>query len=476
MAKEKVKISFIGNNAIGVTGSLTLVEYKSIKILLDCGLKQGGGILEDYKANKNAFKKIKAENIDYVFLSHAHIDHSSLIGKLTKEGFKGKIISTHITAELLKPLLMDSAFINEKDSEYLSLKNKVKIEPLYNEDDVREALNLIWEYDYNILYKLDENISFKLLKNSHIIGACQIELFIKDESGYVNKILYTGDLGNTKFKKPYVEKMDYAKTADIVICESTYGNRNIQLDKKDRLEDLSKIYNTIKEVVIKDSGQILIPCFSLDRSQFLLTILYDLFNEENDFEDVQVIVDSPLTKKITDIYLQNLKGIELEKFKKITEWKNVRFITDSDSSKLSVADKKKKIVISASGFLDKGRSKYYLQKYLPNEKNALLFVGYASPNSLAGRIKGQNVKKSIMIDGNHYKNACKIINVNSFSSHMQKGQIVDYLKSINCSKICLVHGDSEAKISLKETLEEELRVIGKTTNVCISEKDTSITL
>lgn len=180
--KDKIKIYFCGNNATEVTGSMIYIESHTKKILLECGLVQGHGLIEDFKTNSKKFP-FKPSEIDYVFLNHCHIDHSGRIPKLIKDGFTGKIITSEITAKLLKPMLLDSCNIIKKDSEYISKKSGKEREPFYNAEHVMKTLEHTYEFDYGETFALDDEISFRFLRNSHIIGSVQLELFIKNQSG-----------------------------------------------------------------------------------------------------------------------------------------------------------------------------------------------------------------------------------------------------------------------------------------------------
>lgn len=470
--KDKIKIRFLGQNSYGVTGSLTLVEYKNKSILLECGLFQEGTVLENYYINKDAFKGFNPKDIDYCFVEHCHIDHSGLLPRLVKNGFKGKIITTHISANILKPLLTDSAYIHKKDADYLYRKKSMDIEPLYTEEDVQNTFNYIYEYGYNEVFQLDDVVSFKFLHNCHLIGASQLELFIKKDSGLIEKILYTSDLGNSILHKPFVYETEYCTKASVAIFESTYGLKERSISKKDREKDIEKIKSIITETVLVNKSCVLIPSFSLDRSQFIMKILYDLFKDT----DLQVVVDSPLTKKITDCYLEVLQGENKKTIEEVVNWKNIRFITDKDDSRACITDGKPKVVVSASGFLDKGRSINYLKQFLPNEKAVVLFVGYMPQNSLAYKIKNGKGQKTISIEGKPYKNKANIYALKSFSSHLQHEQLVDYIKGMNVAKVYLVHGDIGAKKELKSALEEELSKIGKTTKIICTNKQTTCNL
>jgi len=465
--KSKIKISFIGNNSVAVTGSIILIETEYNNILLECGLIQSSNSIKDYKDNAKHFP-FKPKNINYLFINHVHTDHMALTPKLIRDGFKGKIITTEITSKLAKPMLKDSANIIRKDAEYISKKRGVKFEPFYNEDDVYNTLNLIETYDYGIIHKLDENTSFKFLHNSHIIGACQLELFLKTSTGHIEKILYTSDLKGNQNKNYYVDDTEYCSKANIVISECTYGadEKNIKVN---RIKDLEKINTVVNQVCLMDKGKILIPVFSLSRSQQLLTDLYMLFGDDKDFK-IHIIVDSPLIWEITKVYKDTLQGEYKELFDKVCNWENVRFIKDYNESKISVGDKNPKIVLSSSGFLLKGRSVNYLKEFISDIKCHIIFVGYSSNNSIAGKIK--NGQKFINIEGKSYKNKCGITILNSFSSHIQRDELINYLKSIQTDRYYLVHGEMQGKIEFKELLEEELYNLCRSSKVIATNKGT----
>lgn len=472
MAKKKteksdITITYLGNNAIDVTGSCILIETPNKNILLECGMVQScGDSLDDFKTNSKPFP-FKAKNIDYVFLNHAHIDHSGLLCKLIHDGFNGTIITTTITSKLLKPMLADSCNIIKGDSKALSKKRKKEVLPYYNNDDVDETLNHIYEYDYNKVYKLIEDISFKFIKNSHIIGAAQLELYLKNKMGIQKTILYTSDLGAFKVKNHYVDANDKCTKSNIVISECTYGARNKE-SAPNREKDLEKLKTIILEVCIQKHGRLLIPVFALSRSQEILTNLYEMYKDDKDF-NIPIIVDSPLILQINKVYHESLANENLKLFNDVCNWKNIRFIKDHDDSKACIADKSPKIVLSSSGFLTRGRSCFYLQEYISNPNDCIVSVGYSPETSTFGKIK--NGEPVIKIDGKKYKNRCSCITFNSFSSHIPRHELMSYLKSIYCEKYILVHGNTEGKIEFKEDLEKELSKMCRSSHVICTTKD-----
>lgn len=466
--KDKIKIEFLGNNSTDVTGSMILITTdKGRQILLECGMVQGANNLVDYKINAQPFP-FKAKNIEYVFLNHVHADHVGRLPKLIRDGFIGNVITTPITAKLLEPMLMDSAGIIESDSVSISKKRGKEVLPYYDEDDVTHTLELTYEYDCGNIYELDEDISFKFLRNSHLIGACQLELFIKKQSGHIVKILYTSDLGSPRTPNSYVDDLEFCEKANIVITECTYG----ATDKKDmgkRNKDLEKMRTVINQVCNMDKGRILIPVFSLGRSHQILTDLYTIFGNDENF-NVPIIVDSPLIWKLTKLEKEILSEKNKVLFNKVCNWRNVKFIKDHKESMSSVGDKSPKIVLSSSGFLIKGRSVNYLKEYIKHGKDHIISVGYSPPYSVAGKIK--SAQQYISIDGKSYENRCGLTVLNSYSSHIQRQELINYLKTINCEKYYLVHGDMDGKIQFKDSLEDALSSCDKTSKVVATNKST----
>jgi len=475
--KNKPTVNIIGNCGDSVTGSIIQVlTGKGTSILLDCGFTQGEGVGEDYRMNHNAFNQIDVSKVKYCFLLHQHGDHIFATPRAIALGMKAKIITNSKCAKIMKPMLLDCAFINKTNSIYLTKRTKKDIQPLFLEENVHEMLDCTYEYEFGEIHELDDEISFKLLKNSHIIGASSLELYIKDDSGHQYKIFYSSDLGNTAIpNRPYLSEMEYCRNANIAIFESTYGDREEQITKKDRKTEEQILKDKIIEYCIEKQGVCLIPTFSMARSQEIMTLMYDLFKDDSRFNKIDFIVDSRLTKSVTKVYTEVLEGEELNRFNNVLAWQNLKMISDFNKETLVVlSDKSPKVIISSSGFGDNGHAKQYIKQYV-NKKNAcLIFCGYASPNSLSGKLR--NEKHAIDIDKKPYEKIAEIMVLKSFSSHMQKKQLVDYISSINCEKVILVHGQTEAKESLKKSCEEKLSQMNKTTNVIVGKKDMIVTL
>jgi len=465
--KDKIKITFLGNNSEAVTGSMTLIETPNKNILLECGTIQTNNLINDFKDNAKSFP-FKPKNIDYVFVNHIHQDHVGRVPKLIRDGFDGKIICTEITKEFMKPMGLDSAKIIEREADTVTHRKGKETYPYYTESEVWRMIELTETYDYNEIYNLDEEISFRFLHNSHLLGACQLELFIKESSGHISKILYTSDLGRVNLKNYYVDDLDKCTNANIVISECTYGDSDKNF-KPDRQKDLEKLKTTIHQVCDIQKGRILIPVFSLSRSQQILTDLYLMYHEDKSFK-TKIILDSPLIWEITKVYKKVLKDDDLELFENACNWENVKFITDYKESRACVENDSPKIVLSSSGFLQKGRAVNYLCEYIKHPKDCIITCGYSSPNSIAGKIKSG--QKNITVDGVSYKNKCGLTVLNSYSSHIQQNELLNYLKDIQCEKIYLLHGDIDGKLHFKGLLEDELRKMNKTTRIISTVKDT----
>jgi metallo-beta-lactamase family protein len=465
--KSEITIHYIGNNSQDVTGSCILIKTRNRKILLECGMVQScGNPLDDFKINSYSFP-FKPKDIDYVFLNHSHIDHSGRIPKLINNGFNGKIITSHITGQLLKPMLMDSCKIISGDAKFLSKQKGKLVLPFYDKEDIYNTLNLVYEYDYNQIYELDSNISFRFLHNSHIIGALQLELFIKNSLGITKSILYTSDLGSFKVKNHYVDDSDMGDKYNLVISECTYGKKT-QETAPNRDKDCEKLKTIIREICSDKHGRLLIPVFSLSRSQEILTTLYELYGTDSSFK-IPIIVDSPLILEINKVYRQVLQGKNAELFDKVCNWSNVKFIKSVEESNACIMDKSPKIVLSSSGFLIRGRSCDYLKQFINKENDCIVSVGFSPETSVFGKIK--NGYPNVKIDKREYKVKCSCITLNSFSSHIPRHELLSYMKSLYTDKYILVHGEEQAKQEFKIDLENELSKMCRTSIVQCATKD-----
>ena len=476
--KKEVTLEVVGGNATGVTGSCTKIEFYGRTILFELGMVQDNStILGNYKDNCAILNKIKPKKVQMVIIGHNHCDHIGLIPMLFARGNTNvKIITPKDTTCILREMWSDTAFINERDVDYLNRKGDKAYTPLYTQNEVEMALKNVIEIEIGDIVKIDDNISIRYTPSGHILRACQTELYINGGS-HTRKILFTSDLGNKMIadKKVFVEQFQPISSSNIVIGEATYGLRKGSMTKKDIELDRKKMKSVIEQYCVDNKHRVLIPTFSLDRMPHILWELYQLFGNDESF-NIPILVDSPLANRLLDCYSSILTGDAKEKFDDMMSWKNIRRVITPEDSKAFIADKGAKVICASSGMLCAGRSVRWIQSILPNENDCVLFVGFAGQDTLAGRIKNSSAQKTININGKPYKNKCNLVDLKSYSSHMQHNDLMNYYKSINCEKIFLVHGDDKARLELKEDLEKALVDCCKSTRVIIVNKGTKISL
>lgn len=412
-----------------------------------------------------------------IIIGHVHCDHIGLIPMLFSYGNENaKIIAPENSKCLLKEMWQDCAYINMRDCDLLNRKSEKTYTPLYTQNEVEMALNNVLEVKTGNIINIDDAIKIRYTPAGHILRSCQTELFITNSS-YTRKILFTSDLGNPMIenRKVFVEKFQPVTNSNICICESTYGKRKGSMKKKDIVLDQQKIKTVVEQFCIGSDNRVLIPTFSLDRVPFILWELYQIWGTDKSF-NVPILIDSPLANRLLDCYSSILTDDAKEKFDKMMLWKNIKRIVTPDDSKVAITEKGAKIICASSGMLTAGRSVRWVQSILPNENDCILFIGYAGQDTLAWHIKNGQKQKTININGKPYKNKCQLVNLHSFSSHMQRNELINYYKSINCEKIYLVHGDMQARLELKEDLEQEILKNCKSTRVIVVNKGTKISL
>lgn len=471
MAKKKIKsdgIYFLGKASDDVTGSQYLIKFGKYQCLLECGLHQSSSnsYLNSYKINSEKFK-FKPSELDFVFVAHPHIDHCGLIPRLVKEGFNGKIITTYNTALVMKALLLNSCYIVNEEAKILSKRYNRNYKPLYEEDDVYKALSLIEIYNgYNRIERLNDVISFQWLKNSHCVGAAQLQLIFSDQNK-TKKVLYTSDIGALNSQNHFVENTEIPQMFnDVTIMESTYGNSK-RISKKSRSFDVEHLKVAI-ETVLERNGSVILPCFSFSRTQELLTTIYDIFGNDKNFK-VPIIVDSKLSCEICDMYFDLLsdKYEYFIKWNEVYHWGNVRFISEKELSQETISDSTPKIVLSSSGFCTNGRIVNYLKKYLRDRNSMIIFSGYVGDNSsyLSYRVKNYRDHKTISINKERIPNNADCITLSTFSSHANYNDLIKYGSSLNTNKLILVHGSADSKQCLSAGLKEAISNNNKTYKV-----------
>ena len=476
--KKEVTISVVGGNAEGVTGSCTKIDFYGRTILFELGMIQDNTtVLANYKDNSAILNKIKPKKIEMVICGHVHTDHIALIPALFARGNKNvKIVVPKDSTNIIREMWTDCAYIHMRDCETMNRRSDKFYTPLYTQDEVEMALNNIVEVEIGNIVELDENVSLRYTPAGHILRSCQTELFINGGS-HTRKILFTSDLGNKMIedRKVFVEKFQPVTSANIAFVESTYGARKRSMSKKDIELDRQKMRSVIEQFCIRNKHRVLIPTFSLDRMPFIIWELYQLFGKDEAFT-TPILIDSPLSNRLLDCYSSILDGEAKERFDEMMSWKNIKRVITPEDSKAAIADKGAKVVCASSGMITAGRSVRWAESILPRENDCILFVGYAGVDTLAGKIKNGTNQKTITINGKAIKNKCTLVDLHSYSSHMQREDLIKYYKSINCEKIYLVHGDTNARLDLKEDLENALTECYKSTRVVVVNKGTRISL
>ncbi|MCI5852993.1 MAG: MBL fold metallo-hydrolase [Clostridiales bacterium] len=453
-----MKIQFCGA-ATGVTGSCHLVTTEKHKILLDCGQFQGGKTRE--AMNYEPFPFDPAE-IDYMILSHAHIDHCGRIPLLVKRGFKGDIYCTDATADLVEVMLKDSGYIHEKEAEWKNRKNeragRPAVEPLYTFNDAVDSLKFIKPVLYDQLIELNEEMKFVFNDAGHILGSAITEIWITEE-GQTSKIVFSGDLG--VMDRPILRDPTIIKKADYVIMETTYGNR---VHPSNSL-DVTKLMDIIRETA-KHGGTTVIPSFAVGRTQELIYELNRVYDSDSeyrkDFENLMVYVDSPMATTATEVFKKNAQVFDDETKEYITkgdnplDFKNLKFTRTSQESMWLNTDPTPKVIISASGMCDAGRIRHHLKHNLWNRKSSIIFVGYQAEGTL-GRLLLDGAKEVTLFGENIQVNA-QIHNLEGFSGHADKDGLLAWLSGFQKvpKHVFLVHGEEESKKAFAYTVKEKL--------------------
>lgn len=455
-----MNIRFLGA-VKGVTGSCHLIEFKDKKILLDCGMFQG----RDDDLNLEVLE-VNPSEIDYLFLSHSHIDHSGRIPLLVKNGFKGIVYCSKPTFDLCQIMLIDSAHIQETEAEWKNRKSKRSgkklVEPMYTQNDAAESLKHFKTVLYEQVILIDENLTVKFNDAGHILGSSIIEMWFKDEEETI-KLVYSGDLGMNE--KPLLKDPVIIESADYLIIESTYGNR-IHENIEQRTEELIEIIlNTTKR-----GGSVVIPSFAVGRTQEIIYELNKYYDKklsemgkvENELKKIPVYIDSPLATKATEIFKTNALVFDEEARSYILkgdnplEFKNLHFTQSAEESKALNFSNEPKIIISASGMCDAGRIKHHLKHNLWKKECSVVFVGYQAEGTLGRRIlDGQ---KDVKILGEEIHINAEIHNVEGFSGHADKNALLAWLKGFKekPKKVFIVHGESEVKADFAKEITEKL--------------------
>lgn len=429
-----------------VTGSKHIIETPGGKrILLDCGLVQGEGAEGE---NLNRHFGFSPAALDYVIISHAHIDHTGLLPRLVKEGYRGPVYCNAPTRDLMDLMLLDSAKIQESDLGHLNKRRAAKglpaIEALYDVEDVQQVFRQVeimpMDGDY---WQLCDEVAVLCARNAHILGSVAITLAIK-EGVLEKKVTFTGDIGRPGDQ--ILAGPDPFPQSDIIICESTYGNRRHE-PAKDAEAHLLRV---VKDTCVNRGGKLIIPAFSIDRTQELIYLL-DRLEHKGLLPKIPVYVDSPLSVNATSVMAKHREEYNNEILDYITRdgdpfgFSNLHYISKVDDSKALNNDQGPAIIISASGMAEAGRVKHHIANNIGDVNATILIVGYATPMSLAGQLR--EGKERVRIFGSEYDVRCRVEVMDYFSAHADYEEMLDYLSSQVPERVAhmlLVHGDADA--------------------------------
>lgn len=434
-----------------VTGSMHIVHVNGSRILLDCGLYQG----RRAEANEiNRTFPFDPRSVDAVVLSHAHIDHSGNLPGLVKQGYRGPIYSTPATKDLCAIMLADSGHIQEKDAEYINTKlrknHEQEIQPLYTMRDAAAALELFQPVPYEKDFAVAKNLSAKYTDAGHILGSASIRL-TASENGKTTRLGFTGDIG--RWNMPIIRDPMFMGNVDVLISESTYGGK-----LHDPPEDMGKQLAADLVRVIGRGGKVIVPAFSIGRTQDLVYSLFKLF-QENKLPRIPIFVDSPLAVNATDVYKNHPECFDEETYAYVAQdqdpfgFQQVHYIRSVEESKKLNDYNGSCMIIAASGMCEAGRILHHLANSVSDSRNAVLIVGYQAEHTLGKRLVDR--EQEVRIFGTLYQRTAEVIVHNSFSAHADGNELLKYIGMFDRPQlqgIFLVHGELARQEDLKQGL------------------------
>ncbi|MHB1043675.1 MAG: MBL fold metallo-hydrolase RNA specificity domain-containing protein [Eubacteriales bacterium] len=441
-----MRIQFLGATGT-VTGSCFLLEAAGSRVMIDCGLFQGPREIRE--RNYDNFL-VQPRTVQHLLLTHAHIDHSGLIPKFVKQGFKGKIYATAPTVDLCEVLLPDSAHIQESEVERKNRKarraGRELLDPIYTTLDAEHSLSRFTPVMYNELIQITPEIKARFLDAGHILGSAMVEVWVQEEGESQVKLVFSGDIGNKN--RPLINDPTPIADADYVIMESTYGNRLHEQCK----EEMELLHAAIWETY-KKGGNLVIPAFAVERTQDLLYHL-NLLTESGRMPPVTVYIDSPLATAATDIFKHNRQAYDqeannvLKRGRDPLSWPGLRFTESLEESKALNHVRGGAIIISASGMCEAGRIRHHLKYNLWRPENTVLFVGYQPVGTLGRQLL--DGEKLVRIFGDDIAVRADIRSIDCYSAHADQTGLLDWVKGFKTAprEFFIVHGEPEAAEAL----------------------------
>ena len=449
-----MKITFYGA-AQTTTGSMHLLEVNGKRILLDCGLYQGHR-KEAFEKNRNL--PIDPKTIDCVILSHAHIDHSGNLPQLVRQGFHGRVFARQSTTDLCNIMLRDSCFLQKRDLEYVNKKRKKEgkrlFEPLYEESDVDALMPLFVPTHLHEPREICRGVTLEFFNAGHILGSALVQLDIKSDHGHNHRLLFSGDLGQPN--QPILRHYEYPSGADILLVESTYADRF-----HPSADDVELRLEKYLKHIDRHNAKLLIPAFSVGRTQQIIYFLNRLTERGKLPREVKVFIDSPLSRKATEIYANHREVYNEEARRMIAAGRdpltcpNLTFIGTPEESMALNDMPGPMVIIAASGMCEGGRVLHHLKRLVRDPDNIVLICGFQAENTLGRRIVEK--RDPIRILGEEVPLKARVEVINALSAHADRGGLIDWISEVkdNVRHAFAVHGEPEKVAAMAEILQEQ---------------------
>ena len=435
-----------------VTGSCYLVEVGDTRFLVDCGMHQGGDREEALNYERFAFDP---DELDFVVLTHAHIDHSGRLPRLVKQGFSGPIYATPATCDLVEIMLLDSAYIQEMEAEWQTRKarraGRTSVGPLYTQDDARKPIPLLEPIDYHVSLKSAPEVTMRFYDAGHILGSAFLELELEERDERV-RVLFSGDIGQPD--RPIIRDPEILEQADYLIMESTYGNR-LHHNGPDPGEQLA----VILEEAGRTGGNVIIPAFAVGRTQEIIYFLRRISEERG--IDMPIYVDSPLASRATEIYRRHRDVFDDEAWSLVGEpggifdYRQLHYTAGADESR-ALNEKEGIVIVSARGMADAGRIRHHLKHNLWRPESHVVIVGFQAQGTLGRRLlDGVDTVRSF---GEEIAVKARIHDITGLSAHADQEQLLTWASHFKTPRlVILTHGEPEAAMTLRGLLEERLQ-------------------
>ena len=449
-----MKIEFLGADR-EVTGSCHYVAFGETHFLVDCGMEQGADLYVNQEIPVNP------ATIDYVFVTHAHIDHSGLLPLLYNHGFRGKIFATTATCELCNIMLKDSAHIQEFEAEWKNRKarraGRPEVTPMYNMEDAQGVLEHFVPCTYHETVQICEGLTIRFVDAGHLLGSSSIEIWVT-EDGETRKLVFSGDIGN--YNRPLIRDPEYLEEADYVIMESTYGNRNHNTPP-DYAAELAKVMNS----TFTKGGNLVIPAFSVGRTQEMLYYMRRIKTEGllPEYPGFEVYIDSPLAVEATNIFHKSVEECFDEEARQLVQsginpigFLGLKVAVSSEESKMINFNQKSKVIISASGMCEAGRIRHHLKHNLWRTDSTILFVGYQVPGTLGYSLL--NGVKKVKLFGEEIEVRASIVNLPGISGHADRDHLTAWIANFKKppKKVFIVHGEETTAVEFAEHVRNDV--------------------